>query len=125
MVVSHQTTNDEIHSFHEQVFKEEQAPSNAQTHKLKSRNERRYVTRCPLNILAAERGLRFRLNVEVRDAIFFARQLIFGNDERSSALSQVQSAHVGRSRWTSETCRRQANVPMSAMRAFSGCPLCP
>jgi hypothetical protein len=70
------------------------------THKLKSGNERRYVTRCPLNILAAERGLRFRLNVEVKDAIFFARQFIFGNDERSSALPQVQSAHVGRSRWT-------------------------
>jgi hypothetical protein len=67
-------------------------------HKLKSRNERRYVSRSPLNILAAERGLRFRLNVEVKDAIFFARQFIYGNDERSSALPQVQSAHVGRSR---------------------------
>jgi len=27
MVVSHQTTNDEIYSFHEQAFKEEQADS--------------------------------------------------------------------------------------------------
>src|SRR5689334_5086423 len=50
------------------AFKEEQAPTAiciyiiascaiARTYKLKSRNERRYVTRCPLNILAAERGL--------------------------------------------------------------------
>jgi hypothetical protein len=95
-----------------------------EAHGLKSRNERRYVTLRPLNVLAAERGLRFRLNVEVKDAILFARQFIFGNDERSSALPQVQSAHVGRPHRTGENCRRQTNIPMSAMPVFSGCPLC-
>jgi len=78
-------------------FKEEHAPSAAlrllrrllrvaRKQGLKNRNERRYLRLCPLNVLAAERGLRFRLNVEVKDAILCARQFIFGNDERSSAL---------------------------------------